>query len=511
MLQSFLELSYIFEALQVTIVAIIIALVAAKYLSKDVLSKYPLINDKLPGELFYTKRKLHFVTHAKELIEEGFTKANKAFRLLTDDGIQIVLSPEWADAIRDNENLNFSRISEEDYHGHIPGFDPFKQGTLADRIFHRGISSHMNAALERLSEPLSAEVDFSLKQYFTDSREWHEISLQSCVTDIVSQLSSRVFLGEEICRNPDWHRFTVDYTAHTIEAGQELRLWPKALRSYVHWVLPCCQKIRSELADARKIIAPVLERRRREKAATEAQGKPPAEYLDALEWMEVAAKGQPYDPAVIQVMLAFSANMTGSDALCQVIFDLSQREELVKDMRREIINVLGKNGWNKSTLYKLKLMDSVLKESQRMKPAAVGLMRRYAMKETEFPDGTPMPQGTKIMVSVHESWDPSVFSNAQEFDGYRFLKMREEGDKENAAQFVSTGKSILGFGYGKQACPGRFFAANELKIALCHILLKYDLKPAQGPPPKPLTYGLYYIADPVAKIAVRRRQGEIDF
>ena len=76
MLQSFLELSYISEALQVTIIAIFVALIAAKYLSKDVLSRYPLINDKQPGEFFYIKRKLHFVTHAKELIEEGFTKVS---------------------------------------------------------------------------------------------------------------------------------------------------------------------------------------------------------------------------------------------------------------------------------------------------------------------------------------------------------------------------------------------------------------------------------------------------
>jgi hypothetical protein len=76
MLQSFLELSYISEALQVTTIAVLLVLIAAKCLSKDVLSKYPLINDKLPGEFFYTKRKLHFVSHAKELIEEGFTKVS---------------------------------------------------------------------------------------------------------------------------------------------------------------------------------------------------------------------------------------------------------------------------------------------------------------------------------------------------------------------------------------------------------------------------------------------------
>ena len=40
------------------------------------------------------------------------------------------------------------------------------------------------------------------------------------------------------------------------------------------------------------------------------------------------------------------------------------------DLRAEIIAVVKAEdrGWQKSTLYKLKLMDSVLKESQRLRP-----------------------------------------------------------------------------------------------------------------------------------------------
>jgi cytochrome P450 len=107
-------------------------------------------------------------------------------------------------------------------------------------------------------------------------------------------------------------------------------------------------------------------------------------------------------------------------------------------------------------------------------------------------------------------WDSSVYPDAHKFDGYRFLKIREQAGQEYAAQLVSTSPEHLGFGYGKAACPGRFFAAKELKITLCHILLKYDIKLATGSHPKAFSQGFFYVADPIAKIAVRRRKAEID-
>ncbi len=120
-----------------------------------------------------------------------------------------------------------------------------------------------------------------------------------------------------------------------------------------------------------------------------------------------------------------------------------------------------------------------------------------------------MPKGSKLMVSASSSWDESIYPEPERFDGYRFLRMREKGD-EAGAQFVSTSYSALGFGHGKQACPGRFFAANELKIALSHILLKYDFKLPADTAPKSSTFGLFYQADEKAGLMIKRREAEIE-
>jgi len=41
-------------------------------------------------------------------------------------------------------------------------------------------------------------------------------------------------------------------------------------------------------------------------------------------------------------------------------------------------------------------------------------------------------------------------------------------------------RNFLAFGMGKKACPGRFFAVNEVKIAMYFILLKYNVRSVSG-------------------------------
>lgn len=71
------------------------------------------------------------------------------------------------------------------------------------------------------------------------------------------------------------------------------------------------------------------------------------------------------------------------------------------------------------------------------------------------------------------------------------------------------------FSFGAHNCPGRFFAANEIKIALCHLLLKYDWRFCSGsskgcelPRLETMDTGVKIRKD--YKIEYRRRQAEID-
>jgi len=132
-------------------------------------------------------------------------------------------------------------------------------------------------------------------------------------------------------------------------------------------------------------------------------------------------------------------------------------------------------------------------------------MRRVALENVELPDGTIIPKHSTLGVSSHSMRDSSVYENPEEWDGYRFYNMREIPGKENMAQLVSTSPAHLGFGHGKHACPGRFFAANEIKIIILQILDKYDFRVHKGARTEHMLYGFNINANPFVEMEIRRR------
>lgn len=107
-------------------------------------------------------------------------------------------------------------------------------------------------------------------------------------------------------------------------------------------------------------------------------------------------------------------------------------------------------------------------------------MRKVIVPMT-LADGTHMPTGTMVAAPVRAMYDdPELLENPEVFDGYRWSKLRQQENQQNSHQFVSTSSSSLLFGHGNHACPGRFFAANEIQIMLVSILLRYDFKYLEG-------------------------------
>lgn len=78
-------------------------------------------------------------------------------------------------------------------------------------------------------------------------------------------------------------------------------------------------------------------------------------------------------------------------------------------------------------------------------------------------------------------------------------------EAERKHQLVCVSPSSFNFGLGEHACPGRFFAATELKILVALILLKYDVKLPEGQGrPENLDYGGQVAPDATKDILLKR-------
>lgn len=201
-----------------------------------------------------------------------------------------------------------------------------------------------------------------------NNSEWQDIQIQDATLDLVARLSSRVFLGDEICRNEAWLKITKDYTMLAFAAAVKMNLVPALFRPLVMWLDPTCKQVRAALAGAHDIMAPVIEARRKLVADAQKNGQQIPVFNDAIEWAETEAKDPSYNAAFFQLIMSFGAIHTTTDLLTQTLIRLADKPEVITPLREEIVAVLKTEGWKKAALYNMKLLDSAIKEAQRLKP-----------------------------------------------------------------------------------------------------------------------------------------------
>lgn len=107
-------------------------------------------------------------------------------------------------------------------------------------------------------------------------------------------------------------------------------------------------------------------------------------------------------------------------------------------------------------------------------------------------------------------WSENDYEDPERFDGFRFVKRRKIPGFEHRSHLIATSEDHTAFSHGKCACPGRVFAANEVKIAMVHVLLKYDVELDDPSAAKWMEIGISMLANPRARSRVRRRKEEID-
>jgi len=129
------------------------------------------------------------------------------------------------------------------------------------------------------------------------------------------------------------------------------------------------------------------------------------------------------------------------------------------------------------------------------------------MKDFTFSDGTTIPAGNIISLAAScMQTDPDYYSDPETFDGFRFHKIREQEGESSKYLISSLDLDYVLFGHGRHACPGRFFAATEVKAMLAHIVLNYDVKMTNGGGrPVNECYGASSLPNTKAEVLFRKR------
>ncbi|KAI0425470.1 cytochrome P450 [Xylaria sp. FL1042] len=473
----------------------------------------------------------------KDLLDEGYEKYSKNDQTYVlpyfINGPQVVLPPsqipwlmEQPDEVLSQMHVN-RQFLEADF--------TFFHANRADIPVHPEVIAHqLTKRIGSFADDVADEVRACLDEYWgTDTEEWREVKVYDTLLLVITRMSIRVFMGRPLCRDATFVAICSNFIRKVVLAATAISLFPAFLKPIVGPIFTLYDYILYRRCST--YIMPMIHERLAQlgNLVTEKPSLEDSEaHDDYVQWAINHALAKPvrnpaeFEPRVIAArfaVLGFAAIQSSVITLSNAIFDLaasgscgaslaSMREEVLL-REKEARGKQDKGGaWSKTALARMTHVDSALRESLRMN----GFIERGIMKLVvapqgiTIPDGSHIPCGTKVGVSgwsIHH--DDEVYPDAMRYDAFRFVRGQETdettGGKKRPQGLVNTSETFLSFSHGSHACPGRFFATNQLKIALGHIALLYDIEPIAERPVNKWLWG--HIAPPLTEtLRVRRRK-----
>ncbi|KAI0538638.1 cytochrome P450 [Xylaria digitata] len=459
-------------------VALAVAFAYPRALNAIQIARIPIVGAELGGT---AKRRQAYITSARKLYNDGYQKFKDGiFRITTPRNTTVVvLSPIYLPELKKlpDDIVSMDAAVDETIEAKYTKI----QSTVP--IIPHTVKAELTPALVRLNPTIAQEVRDAMALELPSCVDWTSVNIHSKLLRIVAMVSGRIFIGADLCREEEYLDAAINYTIEVMTAQRavvQMRPW---LRPFFASRLPEIKKLEQRKKKAYEFLRPVIEARQQAAKSSTTDGPD-----DVLQWL---IRNQPKFPDIhsqnlvaVQLGLSFAAIHTTVLVATNVFYSAAAFPELMPELRQEITEALAKNGgiFTSQALQAMTKLDSFLKETLRVYPATMASFQRKVLRSFTLSDGRVIPAGVTIEVpAISVSSDPEVFDNADTYDPLRFHNLRQhakETSTESGAlnQFVSVSANSLNFGYGRHACPGRFFAANEIKMIFANALMKYDLK-----------------------------------
>ncbi|RDX48972.1 cytochrome P450 [Lentinus brumalis] len=454
---------------------------------------------------------LNTLFRGKRLLQYGYRKhRGRPFKIpLLSGWVVVVSNPAVMEDIRTRpqDQLWLTQALMNAFPSyHVTGKELWENTWLHDLIL-KDLTRSIGAMLPDLID----ELEVAAQEFLPgDGDGWVSLNPSKASEDIIVRAINRGFVGFPTCRNKEYLDLVAQYSHGIVTA------WASALIFPILLALPLSigRFFNAAPNAARKctqLLKPILTERR-ELLQRKLEGDDTVQVpIDVLQMVVEEGVARDYSDERIMIRI-MSTNLgalhTTSMSLTNALFDLAAHPEYAQPLRDEIAPIVAAEGWTKQALHRMWKVDSFLKESHRYNGMGVLSMLREAMTDVVLIDGTVIPKGTIVGVptfAIHH--DKEKYPDSHTFDPFRFARLRAQDGNETKHQLSTTALDWVGFGHGRQSCPGRFFAASELRAVLAYIVMNYDLKlEGGGPRPKNFFFAVGLVPPPSGRIWFRKRE-----
>lgn len=109
---------------------------------------FPYCNPPKRLDFLAIQSKKFFHNYARSLLSDGKAKyPGRPFRMMTTEGDIIMLPPQVSREIRNEPGLDMMQAVADRFHAHLPGFEPFRAGSTADRLVQKVVRKQLTKML----------------------------------------------------------------------------------------------------------------------------------------------------------------------------------------------------------------------------------------------------------------------------------------------------------------------------------------------------------------------------
>ncbi|KAF9244527.1 cytochrome P450 [Melanogaster broomeanus] len=485
-------------------VALAVSLVAVDRMRWSKLDDIPAVGPSGHLSSYYGAAK--FILHAKSMTQEGYN-------LYKDSFFRVPMMDRWTVVVTGPQLIEELRKIPDA----ILSFDHAMQDLLQVKYtfgvdaqtkpYHlTAVQGHLKRKLGNLFPELHDEICRSFEEMLPlKETDWVSVPAYPAVMKATCRTSNRIFVGTRICQSTEFADVQTKFALQVVLRASLVNFFPRLIHPIIGRILT---NTPSSLRSCMALLHPIVEERLR--IIKEQGDNSPTLPDDMITWLLQVSKEEDRNLRNICLrilVLNFASLHTSTGSFTHALLNLASHPQHQGPLRREVQEVTEKYGWTKDSMSMLIKMESFLRESQRINTLTLFPIVRKAMDDITFSNGTTIPTGTLLAVAaVPMHLDDRFYSNASEFDPFRFSSMRETGEASQAKyKLASTNLCYLPFGHGPHACPGRFFASTLSTAMMAHLVLHYDIKLKEGIRPPDQWFMMNCSPNKTAEIMFRRR------